>query len=278
MGLIGGSGLYSPGIGAEKGKRIPVKTPYGSVEMVQFHDRNAEVYFLNRHGKGHRFPPHLIPYRANLWAMKEMGVERILAFSAAGSMNPKMKPDHLVLISDFIDFTKNRPSSFCEEGKVIHVDVSQAYCPEIRESIRKAREILRERKRSGVPHLHPKGIYVCTEGPRFETSAEIRAYRQLGGDVVGMTGVPEGVLARELGICYALVAVVTNPAAGISSSLLTPQEVNEKMKALQPFLWALFLTSLSHLPRKRSCTCGTIPSQSLLTDGEIQGPGEESPE
>jgi len=264
VGLIGGSGLYQPGRDVKKGKSIPIKTPYGSVEMLQFHTRNAEVYFLNRHGKRHRFPPHLIPYRANLWAMNEVGVERILAFSAVGSMNPKMKPGNLILISDFLDFTKSRPSSFSEEGKVIHVDVSQAYCPEVRESIQKAWEALRVTEGSEAPPLHRKGIYVCTEGPRFETPAEIGAYRMLGGDVVGMTAVPEATLARELGICYALVAVVTNPAAGITSSLLTPHEVNEKMQALQPFLWSLFLTALSYLPRKRGCACGHIPGQSLL--------------
>lgn len=182
------------------------------------------IFFMNRHGKGHSIPPHLVNYRANIWALHQLGVQRILATAAVGSLNVAMAPGQMVLADQFLDFTKTRASTFFEGGTqgVVHTDMTVPYCPDLRIALHKAGHDAGLSVTNG-------GVYVATEGPRFESPAEIRAYRLLGGDLVGMTGVPEVVLARELGMCYASIGLVTNFAAGISASPLTHQEVLDVM-------------------------------------------------
>ncbi len=209
---------------------------------------------MYRHGAAHSVPPHRVNYRANIWALWWLGVQRVLATAACGSLNPEMEPGHLVAIDQFIDFTHARPSTFFEGGEagVVHTDVTDPYCPEIRETLVSAA------KARGV-RLHESGCYVCTEGPRFETRAEIRAFRVLGGDVVGMTNVPEVVLAREAGICYGLIGIVTNFGAGISTRPLTHEEVLDAMTGAAPRLSAVIEGAVSYLAararEKRSCAC-----------------------
>ncbi|MCQ8898410.1 MAG: S-methyl-5'-thioadenosine phosphorylase, partial [Hadesarchaea archaeon] len=222
VGIIGGTGLYRLAVsGGWRG----VRTPYGRVEVLVGGFGPGRVAFLPRHGRKHEHPPHLVNYRANLWALRSLGVERVLAVSACGSLNPRMRPGELVLLDQFLDFTRSRPATFYTGGRkrVVHVDLTEPYCPELR------RILLEAAKEEGV-RLHPRGTYVCTEGPRFETAAEIRAFRRLGGDLVGMTNVPECVLARELEMCYAAVGLVTNFAAGLAGTKLTHTEVAERME------------------------------------------------
>lgn len=248
--IIGGSGIYSLGFVESVSPRT-VSTPYGEssgISVGEFADR--KVAFMARHGAGHTLPPHLVNYRANIWALHTFGVKRIIATAATGSLNPNFEPGQFVLPDQFLDFTKGRPSTFYEggEGGVVHVDVTDPYCPELREVLAKAG------KRVGLK-LHIGGTYVCTEGPRFETAAEIKMMRRLGGDLVGMTGVPECVLARELEICYSAVCVVTNFAAGISRKKLTHAEVVDLMGKKAEELGKLISAAIPEIPRERNCPC-----------------------
>lgn len=249
--VIGGSGVYALDL-LKDAKTVVIETPYGkSPEIVVGKLAGRRVAFLPRHGKGHTVPPHLVNYRANLWALKELGVERVLATTASGSLNPRMRPGELVLLDQFVDFTKRRPTTFYEGGKggVVHIDVTNPYCPEIR-------NILIQTARKLRIKLPPKATYACCEGPRFETAAEIKAFRSLGSDLVGMTNVPECVLARELEICYAAVAIVTNFAAGITKKKLTHAEVAELMAANIERVKKLMFTVIPLIPKKHSCSCG----------------------
>ena len=248
--VIGGSGVYSLDV-LKHTRKIALRTPYGRVPEVLVGELGGRrVAFLARHGKGHAFPPHLVNYRANLWALKKLGVQRVLATTASGSLNPRMKPGEFALLEQFLDFTKHRPMTFYEGGKtgVAHVDVTNPYCPELR------RILTRVARRLGLK-LHPRATYACTEGPRFETAAEIKAFKLLGCDLVGMTNVPECVLARELELCYAAVAIITNFAAGISRRKLTHSEVAELMDKRIGKIKELFVAAIPEIPAERSCPC-----------------------
>ncbi|MCG0237835.1 MAG: S-methyl-5'-thioadenosine phosphorylase [Firmicutes bacterium] len=249
--IIGGTGVYDPRILTDL-RRERVETPWGAIEVQIGTYKGREVAFLPRHGADHSVPPHRINYRANIWGLKKLGVERVLATTAVGSLNLEMKPGDFVFIDQFMDFTKGgRPLTFFEGGPdgVVHTDVTEPYCPELRKTLIQAAEEL------GLRH-HTRGTYVCTEGPRFETAAEIRAFRTLGGDLVGMTNVPEAVLAREAGLCYAVISMVTNYAAGISPQPLTHEEVLEVMAANAEKLKSLAMRCLEQIPETRGCSCG----------------------
>lgn len=247
--IIGGSGVYDPAI-LQQVTDTAVDTPYGQVTVKVGLYSGQAVAFISRHGPGHATPPHRVNYRGNIWALKELGVERVFATAAVGSLQLSMKPGHLVLLDQFLDFTKSRPTTFFEGGDagVAHVDMTQPYCPELREVLAAAGKEL------GIP-LHGEGTYVCTEGPRFETPAEIRFYGQIGGHLVGMTNVPEVVLAREAELCYATVAMVTNYAAGISPTPLTHREVAEVMNQNVNRIKDLLKLAIERTPTQRNCTC-----------------------
>lgn len=248
--IIGGTGVYDPRILTNVGS-VEVETPYGKVKVKTGEYRGKRVAFMARHGEDHSVPPHLINYRANIYGLKMLGVKSIFATAAVGSLNPDMKPRDFVFIDQFLDFTKSRPQTFVEKG-VLHLDMTDPYCPALR-------EVLIEAARSlGLSH-HTAGTYVCTEGPRFETPAEIRMFRQLGGDLVGMTSVPEVILAREAGMCYATVAMVTNFGAGISPNPLSHQEVVDIMAENVENLRELIMKAISMLDEDRECTCHRRP-------------------
>ncbi len=234
LAVIGGTGFYRIG-GEAEGERETVGTRYGPVEIRRVRMGEAEVAFLSRHGFDHSVPPHRVNYRANIAALRELGVRNILASAAVGSMSEELPPGSLALVTQFLDFTRGRQSTFFdgEEGKVVHVDVSEPYCPHLRGELQSAAMTTNEK-------LHADATYVCAEGPRFETPAEIRMFRQLGGDIVGMTNVPEVVLAREAGICYAAVAIVTNWAAGVSKEPVRHRDVSEFMDQQTPRVRRLF--------------------------------------
>jgi 5'-methylthioadenosine phosphorylase len=253
LAVLGGSGVH-----AEDLLRDPtaqeVVTVHGAVEVMRGDVDGRDVVFLARHGRGHAVPPHRIDYRANVRALADLGVERIVATAAVGAIEPDLGPGTFVLVDQFLDFTKSRPSTFHDGGEdgVVHVDVSDPYCPQVRALAVAHAERLR------LP-LRPDGTYVCTEGPRFETPAEIRAFGILGGTVVGMTGVPEVVLARELGLCYATVATVTNVAAGLSGEPLSHEEVLAVQAGNARSLRALLRAVLAEMPDERTCGCGVLP-------------------
>ncbi len=270
LGFIGGSGLYEiEGLSVLEEKFI--KTPFGdpSSPVVLGELEGRKLAFLARHGRDHSYPPHLVPYRANLWALREVGVDRVLAVSAVGGINKLFNPGDFVIIDSFLDFTKRRKSTFYEgkfsvkvegsdkvarllnSGKVVHIDVSEPYCPQMRMLLM---EILQEK---GLRY-HPAGVYACTEGPRFETPAEIKALSALGADVVGMTGYPEVVLARELTMCYTSLCVVANPAAGISSGRLTSDEVLELMAEKEAQIKEVLKEFARRLPEEKTCGCSEV--------------------
>ena len=247
--IIGGTGVYDAKM-LNKVREELVETEYGSVVVKIGEFAGKEVAFLARHGSKHSTPPHLVNYRANIKALAQLGVEKILATAAVGSLNPAMAPGDFVLVTQFMDFTKNRPVTFFEGGEqgVLHIDMTEPYCGEIRKVLKEAG------KEVGI-RITEGGNYVCTEGPRFETPAEISMYKMLGGDLVGMTSCPEVVLARESAICYATVAMITNFAAGISPTNLTHAEVVETMANNRENFKALVMKYLELVTAERLCVC-----------------------
>ena len=223
LAVIGGTGVYDPRMLSSLWEDT-MSTPFGSVPYQVGRLEGQEVVFLSRHGAGHSIPPHLINYRANIYALKKLGVVAVLATTAVGSLRMEYKPGDFVAVDQFLDFTKNRVNTFFDGGRrgVVHVDVTQPYCPSLR-------AVLAESAQETGITLHSQGCYVCAEGPRFETPAEVRLFASFGGDVVGMTNIPEAVLAREAEMCYATISMVTNFAAGISPTILTHKEVVECM-------------------------------------------------
>lgn len=250
--IIGGTGVYDPRI-LDDVKKIIVDTEYGQVSVLTGKYKDSEVAFIPRHGEKHSVPPHLINYRANIMALKKLGVQNILATAAVGSLDNEFKPGQYVLADQFLDFTKTRKCSFYEGGEagVIHCDMTVPYCPQLRQALVKAGE------EKGLT-VYNGGVYVCTEGPRFETAAEIGMFKQMGGQVIGMTSVPEVCLAREVGICYSNVSIVTNFAAGISPEILTHSEVLDVMKRSISDVRYLLMESIKYIPASNDCDCKRI--------------------
>ncbi|MGE5529947.1 MAG: S-methyl-5'-thioadenosine phosphorylase [Patescibacteria group bacterium] len=253
IGIIGGSGVYDPEILTEV-REDRVATPFGEIRPCRGRYRGLEVVFLPRHGAGHTVPPHLVNYRANIWGLRRLGVRRVIATAAVGSLRRRMRPGDAVIIDQFLDFTKSRPATFFAGGAlgVAHLDYTEPYCGEVR------RALFRAARAAGL-RVHGGGCYACMEGPRFETPAEIRMLGRLGADVVGMTTVPEVVLAREAGMCYATAAMVTNYAAGMAGQALSHQEVLDLMSANAARLRRLFVGALLELPGERACRCASGP-------------------
>ena len=246
--VIGGTGFYHlPDEPAAE--TLQVATPYGVVEVDRTCLGGKEAAFLARHGRQHGVPPHRVNYRANIRAVRELGVKNILATAAVGSLSKDVPPGSLVALSQFLDFTRGRPATFFDgaQEEVVHVDMTDPYCAHLRAEMQAAAKALQEQ-------LLPEGTYVCVEGPRFETAAEIRMFRKLGGDVVGMTSVPEVTLAREVGICYAALAIVTNWAAGISREPLKHEEVSDFMRRHAHRLRALF-EEVVRTHQEIACSC-----------------------
>jgi 5'-methylthioadenosine phosphorylase len=204
IGIIGGSGLYEfPGFEAREERAIA--TPYGepSDAIVIGKALGADVCFLSRHGRGHRRSPSEVPYRANIWALKSLGVDRLISVSAVGSMRRKVRPGDLVMVDQFVDWTRLRERTFFEGGIAAHVSLAEPVCERVREALVAA--ALAEEVRH-----HPRGTYVCIEGPQFSTKAESEVFRSFGVSVIGMTNMPEARLAREAEIAYATIALATD--------------------------------------------------------------------
>ena len=206
IGVVGGSGIYELLTG---GTTTKVSTPYGEPSAPVSIGRigGSEVAFIARHGAHHEHPAHRVNYRANLWALREMGVDRVIAPCAVGSLRDSIAPGEFVLLDQFIDMTGGRPSTFFDGPTLVHVSTADPYCHQLRS------HLLGVAQEEGV-RLHETGTVVVINGPRFSTRAESRWFSSIGGDVVNMTQAPEAGLARELGLCYAGLAMVTDRDAG----------------------------------------------------------------
>ncbi|HLA22564.1 MAG TPA: S-methyl-5'-thioadenosine phosphorylase [Nitrosopumilaceae archaeon] len=249
IGIFGGTGIYDSGLLSES-KEITVDTPFGktsdSITVGIF--KGKKVAFMPRHGKKHTIPPHLINFRANVWAFKEMGIKRIIAPSAVGSLKKELRPGDFALPSQFIDFTKSRKYSFFEENKVIHISVADPFCPELQNAVNEATKNLHLK-------IHKNCTYVCIEGPRFSTKAESKFYKEvLGADIIGMTLVPECQLAREAQMCYVSISTVTDydvwaekpvTAKEVIGTLTKNVEITKKIISILP----------DFIPQERNCNC-----------------------
>jgi 5'-methylthioadenosine phosphorylase len=255
--IIGGTGVYDPAL-LENASTHDIETRYGTARVTIGTYNGKKIAFMPRHGAGHSIPPHKINYRANIAALKKIGVTQVFATAAVGSLQLKYEPGSLVVIDSFLDFTKVRPTTFFEEGTVVHVDMTDPYCGRLRQALLQAGQELNI-------SLHDGGTYVCTEGPRFESTAEVRLYQSFGAAVVGMTSVPEVVLAKEAELCYATVCMVTNYGAGISTNPLTHEEVVEEMAKNVHKIRNLFFHTIDKLGTERSCRCkDAVSGQSPL--------------
>ncbi|MCI0557244.1 MAG: S-methyl-5'-thioadenosine phosphorylase [Nitrososphaera sp.] len=257
--IIGGTGVYDPGLFSDK-REAKIHTPYGEPsDLVTIGEYSGvRVAFIPRHGKGHRIPPHMINSRANMWALKQLGVKRILAPSAVGSLQETYKPGDIAIPDQFIDFTKKREYTFYDGGQVCHISVADPFCPELR-------EIAIERAKSMRFSHHNRGTYLCIEGPRFSTRAESKFFRDiLKADIIGMTLVPEVTLAREAEICYISLATVTDYDVW-SDTPVSSSEVIETLAKNVEKTKKLIAELVPAIPAKRSkCGCGSALEGALL--------------
>lgn len=248
IGIFGGTGIYDSGL-LKEAQETTIETPYGkpsdSITVGMFKGR--KIAFLPRHGKKHTLPPHMINYRANIWAFKELGITRIIAPSAVGSLKEEIAPGHFALPTQFLDFTKTRKGSFSENGRVIHISVADPFCPELQSSV------LDTANKHNLP-MHNDCTYVCIEGPRFSTKAESKFYRSTDSDVIGMTLVPECQLAREAQMCYVSISTITDYDVWAEKPV-TAKEVLETLSKNVERTKKLLTDLIDAIPKTRSCNC-----------------------
>jgi len=238
----------------QKPEKIKVTTPFGECDLLFGFIGNRKVYGLNRYGDDQTIPTHRINFKANMWAFRELGVERVISQNAIGSVNPALNPGDIVIPHDLIDHTKQRVLSLFEESDCwVRVDMTEPFCPEMRKT-------LIEEGNKLTNKVVPYGVFVCVEGPRFETAAEIRLYQREGGDIVGTPMVPEAVLAREAELCFSSISPIINYGAGISSKVVHSGPDGMIFKYYESGLHNLvedvIINTIKHLPEDRSCTCG----------------------
>lgn len=236
-------------------EKIIVETIYGDTSVEVSELGNHKIFFLNRHGEKSNIPPHKINYLANIQAFHSSHVECIFSIGTVGSMKNNIKPGDFVLPHDFIDFTKLRLQSFFDDKRV-HIDMTNPYCTSLRTSLI---QICKKIKKAS---FHEKGIYLTTEGPRLETASEINFFSQLA-DIVGMTGTPEIVLARERGMCYASLCVVCNMATGLQNRLIA-DEISKIYKEKEPLISKLLKSTIESLADKRTCKCKNVLQKASL--------------
>jgi 5'-methylthioadenosine phosphorylase len=249
--VIGGTGFYKF---LDNASEVKVDTPYGAPsDLISIGTvAGRKVAFLPRHGRNHQFPPHMVNYRANIWALKELGVTRVIGPCAAGSLQPEAKPGDFVICDQFVDRTTGRKDTFYDGPRAVHMSSADPYCREMRRIAIESAESL------GL-QFHPEGPMVIIQGPRFSTKAESRWFSGMGWKVINMTGYPEVILAKELGMCYLNVSLITDYDAGLEGredvTPVTQDEVvkvfiehNEKLKTLIGKI-------IERLPQERSCDC-----------------------
>ncbi|MCE5199180.1 MAG: S-methyl-5'-thioinosine phosphorylase [Armatimonadota bacterium] len=249
VGLIGGTGVDEME-GFVSGQRETVYTRFGDAEVIIGEIDQSRVVFVPRHGFSHSVPPSKINYRAQIAALKKIGIEQVIGVCAVGSLRKDLLPGTLAILGDFIDLTKGRIDTFFDapEGPVVHTDFTYPYCPTVSDALYKAC------RDEGI-NVFQNTVYIGVEGPRYESPAEIRLYASWGGDVIGMTNLPEAVLAREAGLCYGALGVVTNLACGISPTPLTHEEVRFIMVATADGLQRVVRKAIHELHGRCDSTC-----------------------
>jgi 5'-methylthioadenosine phosphorylase len=257
IGIIGGTGIYDQE-SFENLKEIKVYTPFGETSDVISVGlyKNIKVAFIPRHGRSHTIPPHKVNYRANIWAMKQLGIKRIITTSAVGSLRKDYRPGTFVIPDQFIDRTKKRLDTFYEGGQVCHISAADPFCNQLRcFFITKAQKLGLDIKKNGT--------YVCIEGPRFSTRAESRLFQTWKADVVGMTLYPECILAREAELCYVSISIVTDYDVWAENPVST-KEVIEKAKESNEKIKKLILKVIPQIPKSRDCYCGSALKDALM--------------
>ena len=264
LAVIGGSGVYDMEALTDVEER-QVSTPFGdpSDTIVVGTLSGTRIAFLPRHGRGHRWTPSEVPYRANLWALKSLGVERIISVSACGSMKEQYAPRDIVIPDQIYDNTKKRDYSFFGRGLVAHIGLAEPFCPHLSQTLHEAV------KKTGVT-VHQGGTFIVIEGPRFSTRGESRIYRSWGVDIIGMTAVPEAQLAREAGICYATMAHVTDydvwheEEEAVSVEMLIANLMANAAVSKQAIAELVPM-----LPVERSCECGQALATAVITEKSL---------
>jgi 5'-methylthioadenosine phosphorylase len=250
IGVFGGSGFYAF---LDETETVHIDTPYGppSAPPVLGDVGGRRVAFIPRHGLKHEFPPHRVPYRANVWAMKELGVTRILGPNACGSLQPTVKPGDFVICDQLVDRTRNRPNTFYDGPETTHISFADPYCEVMRKvAIAQGRAL-------GIP-LHDRGTVVVIEGPRYSTRAESAWFASAGWEVINMTQYPESLLARELEVCYANISLITDYDVGVEDvPPVTHEEVVRVFTENNARLRDLLFSTIPELPEVRECPCAT---------------------
>jgi 5'-methylthioadenosine phosphorylase len=263
IGVIGGTGLYDIE-GLTQIEEVNPDTPFGKPSDTITIGRLGEVgiAFLPRHGKGHRISPSEVPYRANIYALKSLGVERLISVNAVGSFKEELKPGDLVIPDQLIDRTRQRVNTFFGGGIVVHVPFADPFCPVLS-------QILYDAAREAKATVHPKGTYVAMEGPAFSTRAESRLYRSWGADIIGMTALPEAKLAREAEICYASLACITDYDSWQEEvSLFTLDDIMAILHKHSDAARKIIGLAVSRIPEERSCQCATAMKVAIATAPE----------
>ena len=259
IGIIGGTGIYNAEL-LDNSKSIKIFTPYGStsdlITIGEYEGRS--VAFIPRHGKGHTLPPHKVNSRANIWALHSLGVTRIIAPSAVGSLRDSYKPGDIVLPDQFLDITKQRDYTFYDEGQVCHVSCADPFCNELRDIFVKVGKKLDY-------DVHERSTYICIEGPRFSTKAESKYFKDiLQGDIIGMTLIPECVLAREMEICYVSIATVTDYDVWYENPV-SSKEILEVLTKNANKIKELLAKFIPSIPESRDkCKCKTALQDSMV--------------
>jgi 5'-methylthioadenosine phosphorylase len=257
IGIIGGTGIYDVNIFNDIYQK-KIHTPYGSPSDVVIIGsiKEKKIAFIPRHGKNHTIPPHKINNRANIWALKELGVNCILAPSAVGSLRKTLAPGDLVIPDQFIDRTKLRNDTFYEGGRVCHISSADPFCPVMRTLASRIAKDL------GLK-VHENGVYVCIEGPRFSTRAESKMFRTFGADVIGMTLFPECILAREMEICYVNLSMITDYDVW-SEKPVSVDNVLNILKINSKKIKELITQIIPKIQKERSCSCKNVLSEAFV--------------
>ena len=260
LAVIGGSGLYEME-GLERVREVRVRTPFGAPSDALFLGTldGVRVAFLSRHGRGHRLSPSEINYRANVYALKSVGVTRVISVSAVGSLKDGIHPGDVVLPDQFLDLTKHRVGTFFEQGIVAHVAFGDPTCSSLRQALQDAGQAVGTALRSG-------GTYACIEGPQFSTKGESRLYRQWGVDVIGMTNLPEAKLAREAELCYATMALVTDyDCWHESEAAVTVEAILMTLHKNVALAKRIIRAAVSVAKQPRTCACGQALQNAIVT-------------
>ncbi len=256
--IIGGSGVYDASM-LDNAKEVEINTPFGkpsdAITLGSFGDIN--VAFLPRHGKGHRISPSKLNSRANVLALKKLGVKRIISASAVGSLKLELKPLDIVIPDQIFDRTRIRDSTFFEDGIVAHIGFADPFCPEMN-------SILADITGDLGYSVHRKGTYVCMEGPQFSTRAESKVYQKLGFDIIGMTALPEAKLAREAEMCYSIIATVTDYDVWHEEDVTIETVIENAMKN-EEAVRNVIKEAITKIPLERNCICSNALSGAILT-------------